>query len=131
MTVHSIPRTGRVLFAAVAILALGVGMADARPSGGGSFGSRGTRTFSAPPPTSTAPRTAAPIERSVTQPGVNAPRAAQPATAAPAASGPVLRTGLLGGFLGQACLACSFAGSMFGGLGGLASFFGLILQARP
>lgn len=129
MTVHSIPRTGRVLFAAVAILALGVGMADARPSGGGSFGSRGTRTFSAPPPTSTAPRTAAPIERSVTQPGVNAPRAAQPATAAPGGFRPGFGTGLLGGFLGAGLLGMLFGGSMFGGLGGLASFFGLILQA--
>src|SRR5215468_104350 len=42
--------------------------ADARVGGGGSFGSRGSRTFSSPPATNTAPRTA-PIEKSITQPG--------------------------------------------------------------
>ena len=43
--------------------------ANARAGGGFSGGSRGMRTFSAPPATSTAPNTAAPIQRTMTQPG--------------------------------------------------------------
>ena len=42
-----------------------VDVAEARRSGGG-FGSRGTRTFSQPPVTRTAPTNAAPIDRSMT-----------------------------------------------------------------
>ena len=48
--------------------------AHARVGGGFSGGSRGMRTFSAPPATSTAP-TAAPIERSITQPATSRPTA--------------------------------------------------------
>src|SRR5438045_5379210 len=48
---------------------LAISAADARIGGGGSFGSRGTRTFSPPPSTSTAPITAQPMQRSITQPG--------------------------------------------------------------
>src|SRR5512135_3460267 len=43
--------------------------ADARIGGGVSSGSRGSRTFSAPPPTSTAPNAAPPFNRTITQPG--------------------------------------------------------------
>ncbi|WP_340644612.1 hypothetical protein, partial [Phenylobacterium sp.] len=41
---------------------------------GGSFGSRGARTYAAPPPTATAPRATAPIQRSMTpdRPGATA-----------------------------------------------------------
>ena len=49
-------------------LALVVGDAQARAGRGGSFGSRGSQTFSAPPSTATSP-SARPIERSMTQPG--------------------------------------------------------------
>ena len=52
--------------------------ADARVGGRSSSGSRGSRTYSAPPPTQTAPGTAAPMQRSVTQP-------ARPNPAPPAA----------------------------------------------
>ena len=51
-----------------ATLALAVADADARAGRGGSFGSRGSQTYSAPPSTATSP-TARPIERSMTQPG--------------------------------------------------------------
>ena len=57
--------------AAIAILAalvLIAGDADARGGGGKSFGSRGSRTFSPPPVTQTAPRPASPMERTMTQP---------------------------------------------------------------
>ncbi|MBX6743628.1 MAG: Tim44 domain-containing protein, partial [Acetobacteraceae bacterium] len=53
---------------AAAALALAPALADARPGGGGSYGSRGSRTYSAPPVTRTAPNAARPMERSMTEP---------------------------------------------------------------
>src|ERR1700682_6770348 len=50
-------------------LMLAMSSADARIGGGVSSGSRGARTFSAPPSTSTAPGTAQPFNRTMTQPG--------------------------------------------------------------
>jgi len=110
-------------------LILAVSSADARIGGGASSGSRGTRTFSAPPSTSTAPGTAQPFNRTMTQPG-------SPGIGAPAATagggffsrpGGMLR-GLAAGFLGAGLLGMLFGGGMFSGLGGLSSIFGLILQ---
>ena len=46
------------LFLAAAILALAPALADARPGGGASMGSRGSRTYSTPPSTNTAPYSA-------------------------------------------------------------------------
>jgi len=98
--------------------------ADARVGGGFSSGSRGTRTFSAPPSTSTAPGSAQPFNRTFTQPGAGTP--------APTGGGFFNRPGMLGGlaagFLGAGLLGMLFGGGMFGGLGGLSSIFGLILQ---
>ena len=60
-------RTSTVLAAIAALsLALAPGFADARAGGGGSFGSRGGMTFSAPPATRTAPYSAQPLQRSLT-----------------------------------------------------------------
>ena len=60
-------RTSTVLAAIAALsLALAPGFADARAGGGGSFGSRGGMTFSAPPATRTAPYSAQPMQRSMT-----------------------------------------------------------------
>ncbi|MEH2509935.1 putative lipid-binding transport protein (Tim44 family) [Nitrobacteraceae bacterium AZCC 1564] len=99
---------------------------DARPGGGGSMGSRGSRTFSAPPPTATAPNVAQPMQRSITQPGMKAP------ASTPAGGGFFNRPGLLGGlaagFLGAGLLGMLFGGGLFGGLGSLSSIFGLIIQ---
>src|ERR1700732_3776728 len=50
-------------------LMLAMSSADARIGGGVSSGSRGARTFSAPPSTSTAPGMAQPFNRTMTQPG--------------------------------------------------------------
>src|SRR5262249_40260544 len=55
-------------FAAVLAIGMLASAADARVGGGFSSGSRGSRTFSAPPTTRTAPTSASPIQRSVTQP---------------------------------------------------------------
>lgn len=110
-------------------LMLAISSADARIGGGISSGSRGARTFSAPPSTSTAPGTAQPFNRSITQPG-------SPGLGAPAAAGGgffnrpgrSMLGGLAAGFLGAGLLGMLFGGGMFGGLGGLSSIFGLILQ---
>ena len=104
-----------------------VSSADARIGGGVSSGSRGARTFSAPPSTSTAPGTAQPFNRTFTQPG-------SPGVGAPAGGGFFNRPGmglfggLAAGFLGAGLLGMLFGGGMFGGLGGLSSILGLILQ---
>ena len=113
-------------------LAMAVSSADARVGGGGSSGSRGTRTFSAPPSTTTAPGTAQPMNRSFTQPG--SPGMGAPAAAGAAKGGFFNRPGmgmlggLAAGFLGAGLLGMLFGGGMFSGLGGLSSIFGLILQ---
>jgi predicted lipid-binding transport protein (Tim44 family) len=102
--------------------------ADARP--GGSFGSRGSKTFSAPPSTTTAPNAAAPINRTMTQPGspgMAAPGARPPITQ-PGGFGRGLMGGLLGGLLGAGLFGMLFGGGFLGGIGGLASIFGLLLQ---
>src|SRR6266576_5645477 len=108
---------------------LAVSSADARVGGGFSSGSRGSRTFSAPPSTSTAPGTAQPFNRTFTQPG-------NPGVGAPAAAGGGffnrpgmgMLGGLAAGFLGAGLLGMLFGGGMFSGLGGLSSIIGLILQ---
>jgi predicted lipid-binding transport protein (Tim44 family) len=129
----STQRTRSILQAMAVVLSLAVPMmaaissADARVGGGISSGSRGARTFSAPPSTSTAPGTAQPFNRTITQPG-------SPGLGAPAATGggffgrPGLLGGLAAGFLGAGLLGMLFGGGMFSGLGGLSSILGLILQ---
>jgi len=52
-----------VLCAGAFAVALVASAADARVGGGGSSGSRGTRTFSAPPSTTTAPSGGATMQR--------------------------------------------------------------------
>ena len=106
-----------------------VSPADARIGGGFSSGSRGARTFSAPPSTSTAPGTAQPFNRTITQPG--SPGLGAPATAGGGffnSPGRSMLGGLAAGFLGAGLFGMLFGGGMFGGLGGLSSIFGLILQ---
>jgi len=110
-------------------LMLAISSADARVGGGMSSGSRGARTFSAPPSTSTAPSAAQPFNRTMTQPS-------SPGMGAPAAAGGGffnrpgmgMLGGLAAGFLGAGLLGMLFGGGMFSGLGGLSSIFGLILQ---
>src|SRR5262249_14283110 len=116
-------RSALVLVSVVAALAFVAADANARAGGGSSFGSRGTRTFSPPAATQTAPNTAAPIQRWMTQ---RAP------SSSPAAGGwfgrPGLFGGLAGGFLGAGLLGLLFGYGLFGGLGGFASVLGLLLQ---
>jgi predicted lipid-binding transport protein (Tim44 family) len=105
--------------------------ADARAGRGFSGGSRGTRTFSAPAPTRTAPNTAAPIQRSMTQPGA-ASTVGQAATRPGLLGGGLFGGGLLGGlaagFIGAGLFGMLFGHGLFGGMGGFASILGLLLQ---
>lgn len=126
---RGIIRAFAVVLSLAVPLVMAVSAADARIGGGGSSGSRGSRTFSAPPSTTTAPGTAQPFNRTFTQP-------ASPGMSGPAAAGnrggffnrPGLLGGLAAGFLGAGLLGMLFGGGMFSGLGGLSSILGLLLQ---
>lgn len=103
----------------VAFTLVSVDFAEARR--GGSFGSRGSRTYSAPAPTRTAPNQTAPVERSMTP--NTGPTRQNPAVTPVAGqrsgglfSGGLMRGLLLGGLLG------ALLGYGFGGAAGMLSF---------
>jgi predicted lipid-binding transport protein (Tim44 family) len=93
---------------------------------GGSFGSRGARTFQAPAPTRTAPAQTAPVERSMTpNTGTNAAARQQPA----GMQRPGFMNGL-GGSMMRGLLLGGLLGVLLGqGFGGLAGMFGFLIQA--
>jgi predicted lipid-binding transport protein (Tim44 family) len=124
----------RIAAAVAGLAAIGVVSADlaiAKVGSGNSSGSRGGNTHSAPPSTNTAPKSAAPMDRTMTAPGSQAksPTSATAAAAGAAAKpsmfgnmGGMMRGLLLGGLLG-AGLASIF------GSGALASVLGFVLQS--
>lgn len=119
-------RFGILTIVGLASFAIFASTVDARVGSGRSFGSRGSKTYAPPPSTTTAPKAAQPIDKSITQPGVSAARpgagaAAGAATSQAARSGGMLKGLLLGGFLGLG-LAALF------GTGALASVLGMLLQ---
>jgi predicted lipid-binding transport protein (Tim44 family) len=117
------------ILTAVAIVAATTGVltsgADARIGGGLSLGSRGSRTFSAPPATSTMPSTS-PMQRSATQPNFGSPRPGFTPGGLFGRSG--LWGGLAAGFLGAGLFGLLFGHGFFGGVFGLVSLLGLIFQ---
>ena len=117
--------TSLVAALAIAALTLAPSFADARAGGGSSFGSRGMRTYSAPPMTNTAPRAAEPMERSMTPRQAPSYGGAPYAAQAPMRSG--FTSGLLGGLLGAGIGGLLFGHGFFGGGGGF-GFIGFILQ---
>ena len=123
-------RRGRAVIALAAILTLAGSVAEARLGRGGSFGSRGGRTFEPPPVTRTAPNPASPIERSQIPQGQFQNRPGLPPggqfAQQPRRFG--FGTGLFAGLLGAGLLGMLFGNGFFGGLAGLASFFGLLIQ---
>jgi predicted lipid-binding transport protein (Tim44 family) len=127
-------RTGGLVKAMAVILSLAlpavlaVSAADARIGGGSSSGSRGTRTFSAPPATSTAPGTASPFNRTVTQPGNPGGGFAAPARGGLFGGRGGMLGGLAAGFLGAGLLGMLFGGGLFSGIGGFSSILGLLFQ---
>lgn len=117
--------------AATVMLVLAPAIADARAGRGGSMGSRGGRTYQAPPPTRTAPAQAQPVQRSVTDPARATP-AAGAATAGTAARPGMFGGGfgglLMGGLLGAGLFGLLSGAGLFGGLGSFAGFLGFLLQ---
>lgn len=113
-------------FAVVAALVFVAADANARAGGGFSGGSRGMRTYSAPPVTRTAPNNAAPIQRTVTQPS-SAGTVGQ-AAGRPGFFGGGLLGGLAAGFIGAGLFGLLFGHGFFGGMAGFASVLGLVLQ---
>ncbi len=122
-------RNSAVALGLAAMVALAPAVAEARLGGGSSAGSRGANTHSAPPATSTAPNSAAPMQRSMTPQPAPSP-AATAATAAPARGGMFsgFGGGLMAGLLGAGLVGMLFGHGMTGGLGGLESILGLMLQ---
>jgi predicted lipid-binding transport protein (Tim44 family) len=126
----------RPLIASLAVVAtLAFVAAEALAAPRMNAGSRGSRTYSAPPPTATSPNAARPIERSMTTPNqATAARPGAPAAAQP--GGFFNRPGMMGGIMGG--LAAGFLGAglfglltgsgFMGGLAGFASFLGLLIQ---
>lgn len=118
---HKLTAVMAVLTLAFSFVA--VDYAEARR--GGSFGSRGARTYQSAPATNTAP-SAAPVQRSMTSPQRTAP-------AAGAAAGATRRPGFFGQGFGGALMRGLLIGGLFGllmgqGFGGLAGMLGLIVQ---
>ncbi|KUM23989.1 hypothetical protein AU467_31875 [Mesorhizobium loti] len=113
----------------ILLMALGsvsIGTAEARM--GGSFGSRGSRTFQAPAPTKTAPYTA-PVTRSMTP---NTTQSIPPAQSFPGQARPGFWNGFGGGFVGGLVGGLLFNG-LFGmmlghGFGGIGGGFSFIFQ---
>lgn len=121
------------LLAGAFVAMLAVADVDARVGGGFGSGSRGGKTFSPPPTTRTAPNAVQPMERTVTQP--SAPAASRPLTGPGGffnRPGGLFGGGMLGGlaagFIGAGLFGMLFGHGFMGGLGGFASFFGLLLQ---
>ena len=115
------------IVATLAVAALLVTDVHARAGAGGSSGSRGSKTYQAPPSTNTAPKATAPVEKSITQPGkaANPSQTAGSATAAQPSRfggfGGIMRGMLLGGLM-AAGLAAIF------GTGAMANILGFLLQ---
>lgn len=92
-----------------------VDSAEARRfGGGGSLGSRGTKTFQSVPPTKTSPAVTAPAQKPATSPAAQA-QGRNTATNPGLFSGGLMRGLFLGGLFGL------FLGTGFGGMAGMAS----------
>jgi predicted lipid-binding transport protein (Tim44 family) len=123
--VVSRPRWLITFMAIAAVFVLVTADAHARAGGGFSAGSRGMRTYSAPPSTPTAP-TASPLQNSMTQPGTAA--AAGQTGMRSGFFGGGLFGGLAAGFLGAGLFGLLFGQGFFGGMAGFASIIGLLFQ---
>jgi predicted lipid-binding transport protein (Tim44 family) len=140
----------RSRFGAALGIALAVGMLAAQPADarrGGSFGSRGARTYSAPRSTATSPGYVPPVQRSMTAPGAAgyqpggayAPRPGMPGYAGGYGAGPfggfrgggflggLVAGGLIGGLMGHGW-GGGWGGNGYGGMGGGAGFLTIVIQ---
>jgi len=121
------------LVAALAFV-LAPALADARPGGGGSSGSRGARTYSQPPSTQTAPGMPRQMDRTASEPSRPAAPAASPGAARPQPAGgsflsrnPMMG-GLMLGLFGAGLFGLLSGAGFFAGLGSLAGLLGFLLQ---
>ena len=112
------------LLALATALTVAAPVVEARPGGGSSFGSRGSRTYTAPSATPTAPGGGMTMQRSQTAPS---PGMGSPGMQAPA-QGRRFGGGFFAGLLGAGLIGALLGGGFFGGLGGLASMIGLLFQ---
>jgi predicted lipid-binding transport protein (Tim44 family) len=115
---------------ALPLTAITISAADARAGGGFGSGSRGSRSFAAPPSTSTAQGATQPFNRTYSQPGTNmgSPAANSGGLFNRPGMGRGLLGGLAAGFIGAGLFGLLFGGGLFSGLGGLSSILGLLLQ---
>ncbi|WP_206934542.1 Tim44 domain-containing protein [Roseococcus thiosulfatophilus] len=125
---------------AVAAFVLAPALAEAQRARGGFGGSRGARTYQAPPPTNTAPQAAQPMQRTQQPPmapGANtAARPGAPAAGAAAAGaarpGFFARNPFMGGMMlglfGAGIFGLLAGSGFFSGLGSLAGILGFMLQ---
>ena len=114
---HRLHALTRVASLALLFAAPLTGHADARVGGGFSFGSRGSRTFSAPAATPTAPRYSQPFQQSDT------PRVRPGMPGQPGRFG--FGTGLLAGLFGAGLFGMASGAGFFGGI---AALFGLLFK---
>src|ERR1700743_1806443 len=119
---HGLVKAIAVVMALALPAVVAVSSADARVGGGFSSGSRGGRTFSAPPAQRPAPGPAQPFNRTFSQPGTSSAGAGGGFFNRP---GRGLLGGLAAGFLGAGLFGMLFGGGLFSGLGGLSSVLGL------
>lgn len=121
-------RSLAVTAACLAVFAMVSTPADARR--GGSFGSRGAKTYTAPPTTRTAPDQVAPVNRTMAErpapAAASQPGMASRQAAAPARSGGMLK-GLAGGLIAGGLIGMMLGGGL-GALGGSGMLLA-ILQA--
>jgi len=92
------------------------------------MGSRGSRTFNAPPATQTAPSATQPLQRSQTTPSQVQSRPATPSAQAAQPARSRFGGGFFAGLLGAGLLGALFGAGLFGGLGSLASILGFLAQ---
>lgn len=132
MSLISLARRGRVVAVLAGALLLVPVLAEARPGGKGGFGSRGSRTESAPMRTDTTPNGAQPFQRSATpSPTQAAPAAGAAAAAAQAARPSMARNLMMGlgaGLLGAGLFGLLSGSGFFSGLASMAGMLGFLLQ---
>ncbi len=117
-------RKSFVYAAALALALAGAVDAQARAGGGSSFGSRGTKSFNSVPSTRTAPS----VSPLGAQPGaMNNGGLMRPATGSRGMFGSFGK-GLMGGLLGAGLIGLLMGHGLLGGMGGLMSMLGLMLQ---
>ncbi|MGX1740542.1 Tim44 domain-containing protein [Bosea sp. NPDC055353] len=133
MSLISLARRGRAVALVAGALLLVPLVAEARPGGGRSSGSRGSFTNSAPPSTNTTPGGAQTFQRSApsspASPSMAGPSAA--GAAAQAARPSFARNMMMGigaGLLGAGLFGMLSGSGFFGGLASLAGMLGFLLQ---